>query len=156
MSVADRKPSRVAIRAAAQRLGRQPTARDQPAPEPPPGTPPHLRKLPWIVFGSGEVVHIAATFRTRLRGLLGTRELPTHHALLLTKTRSVHMLGMTFALDLVWLSADGRVVRVDSEVQPREQRRCANARAVLEVPCGEGERFAALVQTSGVAMMTGH
>lgn len=155
MSVADRSRPRGAIRAAAQRFGREVPARP-PKPVGPPGTPRHLASLPWVVLGSGEVVHLASTFRARLRGLLGSDELPSRHALLMPKTSSVHMLGMRFALDLVWLTRDGRVVRVDHDVQPRAQRHCKGARAVLEVPCGEGEHFAALVRAHGMAMMSAH
>lgn len=155
MSVSDRRRSRSALRAAAHRFGRDTGARRR-RPQAPPETPRYLRRLPWVVFGSGEVVHIAGTFRSRLRGLLGTDELPSGHGLLLTNTRSVHMIGMRFAVDLVWLDAGGRAVLVDTDVRPGQQRRCRAAKAVLEVPVGESERFAAAVTEHGMAMMTRH
>lgn len=78
---------------------------------------------------------VAATALARLRGLAG---LPAPHgvALLLPRTRSVHTFGMRFALDLVWLDDDGRVVRVDRAVPPRRLRGCRRARAVLETAPG--------------------
>jgi uncharacterized membrane protein (UPF0127 family) len=142
--------------AAATRLGRQGRGRRRPVAATPAGTPPRLSSLPHVVLADGVVIHVARTFRTRLTGLLGTDELPVDHALLLTRTRSIHMLGMRMTLDLVWLDARGHPVRVDPSVAPGERRRCKGARSVLEVAEGEGQRFATLVRAAGVAMITGH
>jgi uncharacterized membrane protein (UPF0127 family) len=40
---------------------------------------------------------------------------------------------MRFPLDLVWLDADRRVVRVDRAVPPWRVRSCRQARSVLEL-----------------------
>lgn len=56
--------------------------------------------------------------------------------LLFPRTRSVHTFGMRFALDLIWLGADGEVLRVDRAVPPRSVRLCRGARAVVEVSAG--------------------
>ncbi|MDO9354344.1 MAG: DUF192 domain-containing protein [Solirubrobacteraceae bacterium] len=109
-----------------------------------------------MALASGEVIHVARTFRSRLRGLLGTEELPSGHALLLTRTRSIHMVGMRLTIDLVWIDREGHPVQVDGAVEPGQHRRCKAARSVLETPLGEGERFAELVRQAGVAMITGH
>jgi uncharacterized membrane protein (UPF0127 family) len=109
-----------------------------------------------VVLAGGEVIHVARTFRSRLRGLLGTDDLPRDHALLLTRTRSIHMLGMHLTLDLVWLDERGVPVRVDHGVAPGQGRRCSEARSVLETRLGEGDRFAEVVRAAGVAMITGH
>jgi uncharacterized membrane protein (UPF0127 family) len=69
----------------------------------------------------------------RLIGLLGRRSLPAGVALEIPHCRSVHTFGMRFALDLVWLDADRRVVRVDRGVPPWRVRWCRQARAVLEL-----------------------
>jgi hypothetical protein len=39
---------------------------------------------------------------------------------------------MRFALDLVWLDADDRVVRLDRDVRPNRMRSCRRARSVVE------------------------
>ncbi|MFT4035402.1 MAG: DUF192 domain-containing protein, partial [Patulibacter sp.] len=122
----------------------------------PAGTPPRLVGLPHIVLGSGEVIHIAASFRSRLRGLLGTDQLPPHHALLLTRTRSVHTVGMRIDLDLVWVGRKGELAGLDEGIGPGMQRSRRGAWGVLEVASGSGPRFAALVQEGAVAMMTEH
>jgi len=84
----------------------------------------------------------ANTRRTRLLGLARLADLPATLALHITPCRSVHTFGMRFALDLIWLDRDGRVVRVDLGVAPRRVRTCWAARSVLEVRAGSGERFA--------------
>lgn len=155
MSARDRVRPRRAMKAAAVRLGR-PAARVRKRAASPVGTPPRLSGLPHVVLGTGEVVHVASTFRSRLRGLLGTDQLPPHHALLLTSTRSVHTLGMKMPLDLVWFDAEGALVGLDEGVGAGQQRRCKRASGVLEVASGSGPRFAALVREGAVAMMTGH
>jgi uncharacterized membrane protein (UPF0127 family) len=70
----------------------------------------------------------------RLLGLAGLRTLPPTAGLLLPGTRSVHTFGMRFALDLVWLDGEGRVVRIDRDVRPWRVRSCRAARAVVELP----------------------
>jgi uncharacterized membrane protein (UPF0127 family) len=67
----------------------------------------------------------------RLRGLAfaGPRG-PLH----IPRCRSVHTFGMRYALDLVWLDARGRIVRVDLAVPPRRVRTCRAARSVIEIP----------------------
>jgi uncharacterized protein len=78
---------------------------------------------------------VAATPLARLMGLALMRR-PPPTGLLLPGTRSVHTLGMRFALDLVWLDAAGRALRVDRAVPPNRVRRCRRASAVIETPAG--------------------
>jgi uncharacterized membrane protein (UPF0127 family) len=80
---------------------------------------------------------VARSPLARLRGLIGRSE---EVALLLPRCRSVHTFGMGFALDLVWLDAGGRVVRIDRGVRPWRVRSCRCARAVLELRSTEGDR----------------
>jgi uncharacterized protein len=79
----------------------------------------------------------------RLRGLIGRGEWPFGVALEIPRCRSVHTFGMRFALDLVWLDGDRRVVRVDRAVPPCRVRSCRAARSVLEIrtPGIEGGGF---------------
>ena len=74
----------------------------------------------------------ARSFGSRLRGLALRDE--AGWALLIRRCRCVHTFGMRFALDLVWLDAEGRVMRVDRGVRPRRVVRCRKAAAVVEVP----------------------
>jgi len=78
----------------------------------------------------------------RLRGLAGLGGLGPADALELPGCRSVHTLGMRFALDLVWLDGAGAVVRIDSCVAPRRLRACRRARSVVETAAGCGRSWA--------------
>lgn len=92
---------------------------------------------------------VASSRRARALGLAKLDALPGDHALLLASCRSVHTLGMRFALDLVWLDRSGRPIRLDREVAPRRLRTCVRARGVIEANAGEGERFAAALPGTG-------
>jgi uncharacterized protein len=93
----------------------------------------------------GLTLFVAGDRRARRRGLahLDADGLPAGCALGFERCRSVHTIGMRFALDLVWLDAEGAVVRLDRAVGPRRMRTCLAARGVVEAAAGEGERFAA-------------
>lgn len=96
----------------------------------------------------GLTLLVAGDRRSRLRGLAELDDLSDDHALLIERCRSVHTVGMRFALDLVWLGAGGEVVRVDAGVGPRRLRTCLRARAVVETRAGSAQRFAAALGTS--------
>jgi uncharacterized membrane protein (UPF0127 family) len=81
---------------------------------------------------------VARTWGRRLLGLALQRGPPAGRALLLPGCRSVHTFGMRFALDLVWLDADGRVLAIDEAVPPGRVRGRRDAAAVLEAPAGAG------------------
>lgn len=73
----------------------------------------------------------------RLRGLLGRRSLTAGEGLLLRPSPSIHTCFMRFAIDVVFLDADLRVLRVVHAVKPWRFAGCRGARAVLELVSGE-------------------
>ena len=78
----------------------------------------------------------ARGYFARLRGLLG-RTIPEGGGMLLTPCNAIHMIGMRYAIDAVYLDKEGRVLRADEAVQPG--RICPmqrGARHVLELPEG--------------------
>ena len=93
--------------------------------------PKRLRRLPTHAH-PGLTVHEARGPKARLLGLALLPTLPRDHALLIPRCRSVHTFGMRFDLELTWLGAEGRVIRVDRRVPPRRLRTCARAAAVIE------------------------
>jgi uncharacterized protein len=99
-----------------------------------------LEDLPANDLPGGLRIHDARGMRARRRGLGGLDALPADRALRL-RCRAVHTFTMRFALDLIWLGADGAVVRVDRGVAPRRHRGCAQARAVVETRAGCADRF---------------
>jgi protein-S-isoprenylcysteine O-methyltransferase Ste14/uncharacterized membrane protein (UPF0127 family) len=99
-----------------------------------------------------ERLRAAHTHWTRLRGLLGTRRLETGHGLWLKPCRRVHMLGMRYPLDVVFLDDELVVVRAISGLAPgRVSPRIGRASSVLELPAGTLER-AGLAEGARVAI----
>lgn len=92
--------------------------------------------------GAGLTLYVASAFSSRRKGLSKMDAMPPDRALHILKCNSVHTIGMRFALDLVWLAKDGRVVRVDEDVAPRRVKLCTGARTVIETRAGAGRRFA--------------
>jgi hypothetical protein len=79
----------------------------------------------------------AHTHWTRLRGLLGTRALPAGDGLWIRPCRQVHMFGMRYAIDVVFLDDTHRVVGLTPDLQPgRISPKVREATSVLELPAG--------------------
>ncbi len=91
-----------------------------------------LERLPAMPLGDGLRLVVAEDRVSRLAGLAGLRSLDPRTGLLIPRCRSVHTIGMRFALDLLWLDGDDRVVRVDRGVPPGRLRACPRARGVVE------------------------
>lgn len=85
----------------------------------------------------------ARTFGARLRGLAAIDDLSPGSALLIPRCRSVHTLGMRFALDLVFVDGGGRPVRLIQDLRPRRIAFCRGASGVVEARAGEGRAFLA-------------
>lgn len=90
-----------------------------------------------LVLGDGRriAVDVAATRAARRRGLLG-RGSVDGGALLITKCRSVHTLGMRFGIDVAYLDETMRVLRVRTMVPWRVGPVVWRARSVLEADGG--------------------
>lgn len=104
--------------------------------------PSRLAMLERRPLPGGLTLLVAGDRRSRRRGLARLNALPPDHALLFERCRSVHTVGMRFALDLLWLDADGALVRLDRDVAARRVRTCLRARSVVETAAGQGDRFA--------------
>jgi len=83
---------------------------------------------------------LAETPLTRMKGLLGRRDLPRGEGLLLRPASSIHMFFMRFPIDAVWLDGDLTVLNVCRGLAPWRTARCRGAKAVLELPAGEAGR----------------
>ena len=80
---------------------------------------------------------VAARLWPRLKGLLGTRELLPGDGLLITPCNSVHMIGMRYAIDVLYLDAEERIVGMDERLPPgRIGGLYRGARYVIELPAG--------------------
>jgi uncharacterized membrane protein (UPF0127 family) len=80
---------------------------------------------------------VASSLRDRTVGLLGTRGLPIGEGLLIERSPSIHMFFMRYAIDAVFVAADGRVTRTVSRLKPwRVVLWARGARDCLELPAG--------------------
>jgi len=85
----------------------------------------------------GGRIGLADRWWLRARGLLGRPDLPAGEGLLLRPCRAVHMLGMTFPLDVAFLDSDGVVVALYRRLGPGARTRWhRHALAALELPAG--------------------
>jgi uncharacterized membrane protein (UPF0127 family) len=77
----------------------------------------------------------------RLVGLLGRRSLDQGEGLWIEPCNSVHMFGMRFAIDVVFVDASSRVVAVVDTLRPwRMTLPVPGARSALELPAGAAAR----------------
>jgi hypothetical protein len=81
----------------------------------------------------GFTVPVATTLLSRLLGLVLLDRERVGEGLLIPNCRSVHTFGMRFALDLLFLDSEGRVVEVRRGIGRRRIVRCPAASAVLEL-----------------------
>ena len=88
--------------------------------------------------GGGRVA-VARTVGQRLVGLAGLAEVPADRALLIPGCASVHTAWMRVAIDVVFLDAEGGVLRVVPGLAPWRMAGCHGARAVVETAAGCAE-----------------
>ncbi len=88
----------------------------------------------------GEVVCarcvIASTPIARLKGLLGRSSLAADEGMLFTRTGSIHMFFMRFAIDAVFCDAELRVVKVARDLKPWRTAGARGAKVTIELPVG--------------------
>jgi uncharacterized membrane protein (UPF0127 family) len=86
---------------------------------------------------------IASTVETafesadRRRGLLGRDGLEVGQALVIAPTNLVHTFTMRFAIDIIFASREGRVLKVRRGVRPRRIAGAFGAFAVVELASGQ-------------------
>ena len=92
--------------------------------------------MPWLLR-DGTVLaslEVAATRDARRRGLLGRGGI--EGALLIDPAKSVHTMGMRFAIDVAHLADDGTVLRTATMAPNRIGRPILGAAKVLEAEAG--------------------
>jgi uncharacterized protein len=104
------------------------------------------RKLVRIVNGSkgtelGSQVAVARTLMTRGKGLMLRRQLESGAGLIIDPCSSIHTMWMRFPIDVLYVDADGRVVRFDATMRPwRFGPLFVRGRYVVELPVGTIQR----------------
>lgn len=80
-----------------------------------------------------------STFAEKLKGLLGTQDDAAPIALF--NCHAIHTFGMTYPIDVAFVSAAGRVLKVARNVAPGSQLHHKGSWCVLERPCSLGAWF---------------
>lgn len=84
---------------------------------------------------------VADTFWTRLKGLIGVRQLLHGDGLLITRCNSVHCMFMSIPIDVIYADRDNRIVALDRNMKPWALGRIHwKAHDVLELPIGAIDR----------------
>ena len=78
----------------------------------------------------------AVTPWERMRGLLGRNGLEPGEGLLIERCFSIHMFFMRFAIDVVFLDRDWRVVKKVADLAPWRMAWCWGAAHTLELAAG--------------------
>ncbi|MDD2215875.1 MAG: DUF192 domain-containing protein [Eubacteriales bacterium] len=82
------------------------------------------------------MVYLADTFITRFRGLIG-RKLKKNEGLLLKPCSQVHCFFMSYPIDVIYLTKEGKVLRIDDNMKPGTIGiRIKESKSVLEMPAG--------------------
>lgn len=80
---------------------------------------------------------LAATMSTRMKGLLGRKELPEGTGLIIDPCNSIHTFFMQFPIDVIFADAEDRVVQVLKNMGPwRLSWIYFRAQKVIELPAG--------------------
>ena len=94
-----------------------------------------------LVTANGTVVcprcRVAKDPWTRMRGLLGRRQLDDGEGILLRPASSVHTWFMQFPIDVVFLDRELSVLRVVPQLRPWRAAARRGAASVLELAAGE-------------------
>jgi hypothetical protein len=81
-------------------------------------------------------VKLAKSFLTRLRGLLGCKNLTDHEGILIVPCRQVHTIGMAFPIDVIFINRQGIIVKVVAGLKPYRSASAKSAFYTLEVAAG--------------------
>lgn len=80
---------------------------------------------------------IAKSFFARARGLLGTDSLEPGQGLFLVPCNSIHMFGMRYAIDAIFVDKNLVVVEILHSIQPgKTSKLYSKAHSCLEIPAG--------------------
>ena len=80
---------------------------------------------------------LTENFFERFRGLMFADSIPDAYGLVISPCRQIHMFNMKFPLDVIYLSADNKVVAVDENMRPWSVGKTVKTAAkVLEVNVG--------------------
>jgi len=81
------------------------------------------------------------TAAERMRGLLGAEALQPGDGLWITPCNSVHCWFMAYAIDVIYLCRQGRIIKYVENLKPWRVSACLRAASVIEMAAGEVARL---------------
>ncbi len=81
-------------------------------------------------------VELAGDSKTRRKGLLGRDRMEPGSALVIAPCGGIHMFGMRFAIDVLFVKKDGLVVKCVHSIKPWRIAVALSAYAAIELPAG--------------------
>ena len=118
-----------------------------------------MKKLKMKIKGAPEgapflEILIADTFFARFAGLMLKSRLPAATGLFLAPCNSVHMCFMRFAIDVIYVDQEYRVIKIVKNIKPWIGLSiCREAWATLEMSSGEAERCGLVVGKKLIVMV---
>jgi uncharacterized membrane protein (UPF0127 family) len=100
----------------------------------------------WVLRNSRNQHTLATTIEpafdspSRRKGLLGRSGLPDGHAIILAPSNGIHTFFMKFPIDVMFVSRDGRILRICQDLPAWRIRFALKAFAVIEFPAGVSSR----------------
>jgi uncharacterized membrane protein (UPF0127 family) len=90
------------------------------------------------------IVEPALDSKTRRKGLLGRDALGDSHALVLAPCGAVHTFGMRFPIDVLFVGADGSVIKIVEQLRAWRMAASLQACITVELPTGSVQRHQVL------------
>jgi len=84
---------------------------------------------------------VAKSAWQRTRGLLGRGALSEFQGLWIKQCHSIHMVGMKYSLDLCYLDANGKVLKIVNQIKPWQFSACSGAKSVIEMLKGMNRKL---------------
>jgi uncharacterized protein len=98
---------------------------------------------------------VARSFFGRLGGLIARPRLRDGQALVLAPCSSVHTCFMRYAIDVVFIDAEGRVLKLVERLVPWRAASCRRAHAAIELRAGQA-RVNGVVQGARINLALVH
>jgi uncharacterized protein len=81
-------------------------------------------------------VQLADQFWSRLKGLLGRKELEESEGLIIYPCSSIHCFGMQFPIDAVFLDENKKIIKVAENMPSKARASAKGGKYVLELKAG--------------------
>lgn len=89
-----------------------------------------------------ERAFVAKSLISRLKGLMFRKSIPKDEALVFYKASCIHTCFMKFAIDLVYLDKDNKIMKIYNSLNPWRLACCLGSKTTLELAGGTASQAA--------------